>query len=107
MHEIPDIVLYDSFGCFIISLKYALVRRSELINTNNKNINGEKDTNIPIMILENESFVLKLESFNTNNIKVATDTEIDMNANILPITELDENELRVIIRIVIPPAIRE
>jgi hypothetical protein len=38
---------------------------------------------------------------------VATEIEMDINANILPITELDENDLIVIIRIVIPPAINE
>ncbi len=102
-----DIDLYELLGCLIIMLKYPLVRSNEPINTNNNSINGANDTNTLIIIFENESSVLNLASFKTNNINVETDIVIDINANILPITEFDENEFNVIIRIVIPPAINE
>jgi hypothetical protein len=46
-------------------------------------------------------------SFKTNNISVATDTLIAINASILPITEFEVNELIVITITVIPPAIKE
>jgi len=91
----------------MILLKYTLVRSNEPINTNNKSINGANDTNTLIIIFENESSVLNFASFKTNNINVVTEIVMDINANILPITELDENDFIVIIRIVIPPAINE
>ena len=43
----------------------------------------------------------------SSNINIPTDTHIEANASILPITELDENVLIVIMRMVIPPAINE
>ena len=107
MVEIPDIVWYELLGCFMILLKYTLVRNNEPINTNNKSINGANDTNTLVIIFENDSSVLNFASFKTNNINVVTEMQMDINANILPITELDENELIVIIRMVIPPAINE
>ena len=91
----------------MILLKYTLVRNNEPINTNNKSINGANDTNTLVIIFENDSSVLNFASFKTNNINVVTEMQMDINANILPITELDENELIVIIRMVIPPAINE
>ena len=105
--EIDDIVLYDSLGCFIMSLKYILVRRIEVTNTPNNNINGEKETKIFPITFPIESEVSILESLNTTNISTPTDTAIDEYARVLPITELLEKDLIVMTKIVIPPAIRE
>ena len=105
--EIDDIVLYDSLGCFIMSLKYILVRRIELTNTPNNNINGENDTKMLPITLPMESDVSILESLNTTNINTPTETAIDEYASVFPITELLEKDLIVMTKIVIPPAIRE
>jgi hypothetical protein len=70
-------------------------------------MNGANETITLDTIFMNDSSVLKFASFRTNNINVATDIAMDMNANIFPITELDVNVLSVMIRIVIPPAINE
>jgi hypothetical protein len=59
------------------------------------------------MTLPIDSAVSIFASFNTSNINIPTDTHIEANASILPITELDENVLIVIMRMVIPPAINE
>ena len=105
--EIDDMVLYDSLGCFIMSLKYILVRRIELTNTPNNNINGENDTKMFPSTLPMESEVSILESFNTNNMRTPTDIAIDEYASVFPMTELLEKDLIVMTKIVIPPAIRE
>jgi hypothetical protein len=102
-----DIVLYDSFGCLIISLKYMLVNRIEPISTANNIINGEKELKILYNTLPMGSDVFMFASFNTNNINTPTDTHIDEYASVFPITELEENDLIVMTKTVIPPAIRE
>ena len=102
-----DIVLYDSVGRLIISLKYTLVRRIEAINTANNNINGENDTKIVPSTVPMDSLVSILESLNTSKSKIPTDAAIEEYASVFPATELEVNDLIVIIKTVMPPAMRE
>jgi hypothetical protein len=84
-----------------------LVNRIEPISTANNIINGEKELKILYNTLPMGSDVFMFASFNTNNINTPTDTHIDEYASVFPITELEENDLIVMTKTVIPPAIRE
>ena len=72
--EIDDIVLYDSVGLFVMSLKNKLVRRIDPTNTHNNNINGENETNMFAKTDPTGSDVFIFASFNTTNINVPTAT---------------------------------
>ena len=77
------------------------------IKTPNNNMNGANDSNIDKIIVENGELVVNFASLSTNNINMVTARVIAINASILPATELEVNDLIVIIKMVIPPAIRE